>query len=203
MALHLTGPWLDTPDGQKICELCRRPRTPEGDDPCLGRLPGVINACCGHGREPGFLIFKNGVTVQFHLSSAAKVTGSTPKLRKLATLPFTLARAKRIRASFARGGKLILAGVLCRARDWRMPSSCRAPGRFHFGGRGLYGRACRCAVAEALGAVERGSDPVWLGERATERTVKSLSREGKLARHRVLQGLALLCLRPASRQPQR
>ncbi len=43
-----------------------------------------------------------------------------------------------------------------------------------------------CAVAKALGALGRESDTVWLGQRATEANLKALSREGKLARHRVL-----------------
>jgi CHAT domain-containing protein len=44
-----------------------------------------------------------------------------------------------------------------------------------------------CAVAKALGAVgHHESDTVWLGERATERNVKRLSREGKLAHYRIV-----------------
>jgi CHAT domain-containing protein len=43
-----------------------------------------------------------------------------------------------------------------------------------------------CAVAEALGALSRQADTVWLGARATERNLKALSREGKLARYRVV-----------------
>jgi HlyD family type I secretion membrane fusion protein len=41
-----------------------------------------------------------------------------------------------------------------------------------------------CAVARSLGADE--ADAVWLGARATEANLKSLSRSGKLARYRVL-----------------
>ena len=43
-----------------------------------------------------------------------------------------------------------------------------------------------CAVAEALGSLRRESDSVWLGERATERNLKALSRQGKLARYKVV-----------------
>ena len=37
----------------------------EGDsDPCLGDLPGVDNACCGHGvPEQAYIRFTNGVSV--------------------------------------------------------------------------------------------------------------------------------------------
>lgn len=38
--------WKDRP-----CGKCGEPFTPEGHDPCLGTLPGVMNACCGHGEE--------------------------------------------------------------------------------------------------------------------------------------------------------
>ena len=43
-----------------------------------------------------------------------------------------------------------------------------------------------CAVAEALGVLSRQADTVWLGERATERNLKVLSREGKLAHYRIV-----------------
>lgn len=40
-------------DGKRPCKRCGRPPTPEGHDACLGHLPGVEWACCGHGvREP-------------------------------------------------------------------------------------------------------------------------------------------------------
>lgn len=34
-----------------ICGHCGLKRTPEGYDGCLGTIPGVMNACCGHGDE--------------------------------------------------------------------------------------------------------------------------------------------------------
>jgi CHAT domain-containing protein len=43
-----------------------------------------------------------------------------------------------------------------------------------------------CAVAEALGVLPRQDETVWLGARATERNLKALSREGKLAHYKVL-----------------
>lgn len=43
-----------------------------------------------------------------------------------------------------------------------------------------------CAVATSLGALPREADTMWLGERATERNLKSLSRQGKLAHYKVL-----------------
>lgn len=34
-------------------------------DPCMGILPGVKFACCGHGTKGGYIFFENGVTVRF------------------------------------------------------------------------------------------------------------------------------------------
>lgn len=31
------------------CGHCGLRKTPDGHDGCLGTLPGVVNACCGHG----------------------------------------------------------------------------------------------------------------------------------------------------------
>ena len=40
-------PVRDNPN--RPCGHCSLPNTPEGHDGCLGTLPGVMNACCGHG----------------------------------------------------------------------------------------------------------------------------------------------------------
>jgi hypothetical protein len=33
-------------------------------DPCLGRLPGVVSACCGHGeRRRAYVLFANGCRI--------------------------------------------------------------------------------------------------------------------------------------------
>lgn len=36
-----------------------------GHDACLLDLPGVENACCGHGVERGYIEFSNGLTIRF------------------------------------------------------------------------------------------------------------------------------------------
>ncbi len=33
------------------CGKCGQKDTPEGHDACLGTIPGVMNACCGHGND--------------------------------------------------------------------------------------------------------------------------------------------------------
>lgn len=42
------GNYLDGYD-KEICGHCGIKRTPEGHDGCIGTLPNVMNACCGHG----------------------------------------------------------------------------------------------------------------------------------------------------------
>lgn len=34
----------------RTCGHCEMHNTEEGHDACLGALPGVMNACCGHGQ---------------------------------------------------------------------------------------------------------------------------------------------------------
>ena len=36
---------------ERQCGYCGMGNTVEGHDSCLGTLPGVMNACCGHGKE--------------------------------------------------------------------------------------------------------------------------------------------------------
>ncbi len=47
--------WEDRP-----CGNCGRHETPEGHDACLGTLPGVMNACCGHGDHQGAYVQLHG-----------------------------------------------------------------------------------------------------------------------------------------------
>lgn len=56
--LDRDGVWLyvDTQrpvsdDPERMCGYCRMSNNEVGHDACLGTLPNVINACCGHGRE--------------------------------------------------------------------------------------------------------------------------------------------------------
>ena len=52
--------WQDRP-----CGHCGKFNTPQGHDACLGELPGVMNACCGHGNDnESYIQFENGVTVR-------------------------------------------------------------------------------------------------------------------------------------------
>ncbi len=58
-------------DKVRICPKCHRMPI-DGMDACLGELPGVENACCGHGVRPGLIKFENGVTIKFNLLDIEK-----------------------------------------------------------------------------------------------------------------------------------
>ena len=50
---------------ERPCGYCGGHNTQQGHDAGLGELPGVINACCGHGRrDESYIQFENGVTVR-------------------------------------------------------------------------------------------------------------------------------------------
>lgn len=47
------------------CGFCNREKTKEDHDGCLGTLPGVENACCGHGQDvDAYIWFENGKRFQ-------------------------------------------------------------------------------------------------------------------------------------------
>jgi hypothetical protein len=47
-------------DCKRECPACNKPPTSEGYDACLGHIKGADYACCGHGVEDGYIIYKNG-----------------------------------------------------------------------------------------------------------------------------------------------
>ena len=63
-----TGEPAHTGYGKRPCVKCGRVfhGSNHGDaDPCLGELPGVDNACCGHGnKDDSYIRFTNGVIVE-------------------------------------------------------------------------------------------------------------------------------------------
>lgn len=46
------------------CPKCNELPTMEGCDACLGYIPGVYAACCGHGIEEGNIVYEDGLRVQ-------------------------------------------------------------------------------------------------------------------------------------------
>lgn len=54
-----------TVGNRRACGYCGLPDTPEGHDPCIGELPGVMNACCGHGRTcEAYIQYRGGDCVR-------------------------------------------------------------------------------------------------------------------------------------------
>lgn len=45
-----------TVNNARPCGHCKKDDTKEGHDGCLGMLPGVMNACCGHGIDDGAFV---------------------------------------------------------------------------------------------------------------------------------------------------
>ena len=63
--------WIYTDNGVLVksqpnrnCFVCGEDNTAKGYDPCLGDLPGVLNACCGHGIDEGYIQFENGLIIR-------------------------------------------------------------------------------------------------------------------------------------------
>ena len=51
------------------CGHCNQHNTPEGHDGCLGTVPGVMNACCGHGvTAEAYVMFDNGEIYQAEIA---------------------------------------------------------------------------------------------------------------------------------------
>lgn len=52
--------WQDRP-----CGKCGLPFTEDGHDGCLGELPNVVNACCGHGcAGEAYVQFEDGTELR-------------------------------------------------------------------------------------------------------------------------------------------
>lgn len=68
-------PW--DPEAQRPCAYCGAQWKHGTPDPCLGMLPGVDNACCGHGVEEGYISFTSGTVVRGWFSKIDKGEPST------------------------------------------------------------------------------------------------------------------------------
>jgi len=52
------------PQEKRPCIRCGELPTGDGHDSCIANLGNVINACCGHGVEEGYIQFDNGITIR-------------------------------------------------------------------------------------------------------------------------------------------
>jgi hypothetical protein len=57
-----TGKMVKCP-WERPCPKCGHYRTKDKHDPCIANLPGVRNACCGHGVEESYVQFENGMVI--------------------------------------------------------------------------------------------------------------------------------------------
>ena len=63
---HYSDTGQSVPDNPgRECGHCQLPNRDDDCDPCIGKLPGVANACCGHGSPAeSYIQFDNGITVR-------------------------------------------------------------------------------------------------------------------------------------------
>lgn len=46
-------------DDSRTCTRCSKMPTKDGHDACIANLPGVRNACCGHGTSEAYVQFED------------------------------------------------------------------------------------------------------------------------------------------------
>lgn len=61
----------------RACAKCNEFPNENGDDYCIKSLGNVMNACCGHGTEKGYIQFDNGITIRgfFEIEYSKSFTG--------------------------------------------------------------------------------------------------------------------------------
>jgi hypothetical protein len=76
---EIDGRWVfsDTNEptigSDRPCGHCQRYPTSEGHDACLGTLPGIQNACCGHGQiADAYVQMFDGKIIRGAAAEAAK-----------------------------------------------------------------------------------------------------------------------------------
>ena len=63
--------------GYRPCAKCGKYPNENGDDACISNLGKVMNACCGHGKNEGYIQFENGITIRgFFKVTQAKLLNS-------------------------------------------------------------------------------------------------------------------------------
>lgn len=97
-----------TEGSDRPCGHCGQGRTAEGHDGCLGVLPGVMNACCGHGIEgEAYIQFWTGARIAgkaaMEVSTEMKRRVKPPARRgtidiRLVRRAVAMARRKRLAA---------------------------------------------------------------------------------------------------------
>ena len=56
---------LVSEDSRRKCGHCGESETKEGHDGCIGKIPDVMNACCGHGSiGEAYIQYNNGAVIR-------------------------------------------------------------------------------------------------------------------------------------------
>lgn len=87
-------------DVDRPCAHCHQPPTPEGHDPCLGTLPGVVSACCGHGVEDAYVVTSDGAC--HPMAVAVRVVLDCPECERPRAVRVTRAQKRAARAMVRR-----------------------------------------------------------------------------------------------------
>lgn len=96
------------------CPECHLKRGTDGHDPCLGKLPGVNFACCGHGGKSnqsadGYISFENGTVIRF-ASVAQSNLGYRRPSREAGDGQVSRATSERLRGIVGAGALLAFVG---------------------------------------------------------------------------------------------
>lgn len=59
-------------DDKRSCAKCKKPPLPNGEDACLGHIPGAKYACCGHGITDVYVIYDE-FNIDFNLAHTKEV----------------------------------------------------------------------------------------------------------------------------------
>lgn len=72
-----------TADNLRPCPRCNlNPTDFGGHDPCMAALPGVRNACCGHGKDEAFVEFEDGRMILGKFTIGARKSDPPPMKSK-------------------------------------------------------------------------------------------------------------------------
>ena len=64
----------------RACTACGMTRPASGHDPCIENLPGVVNACCGHGLSDRYIQFADGRTIRARFTTVEQPTALVVRL---------------------------------------------------------------------------------------------------------------------------
>jgi hypothetical protein len=62
---------------ERPCVRCGKMALETGEDACLGHIPGVQAACCGHGVEEGYINYEDGREETIPLENKNEINPST------------------------------------------------------------------------------------------------------------------------------